>query len=235
MLGHHRCEDFLQFSWQWLLLLRNTGSRVRARLWPRGSVASQRVGSSRTRNQTRVACIGRQILNHWTTREVPTWGALISRLPKYGTRVRLPHSPANHLCESPLLDLEWLRGGSFVWVISESQDMQQVPICGSELACNDLIVPGDSEGRRGSRVSRPEEALPFWDLLLSTEWGFGGCFWFGNCSQSVFGAVFQSQHSQAELGWRGNSAPGPWKKRSVWFHYLIRLKNAHRRVLNKRW
>ena len=33
----------------------------------------------------------------------------------------------------------------------------------------------------------------------------------------------------------GNSAPGPWKKRSVWFHYLIRLKNAHRRVLNKRW
>ena len=55
--------------------------------------------------------------------------------------------------------LLWLH--FYVLVISESQDMQQVPICGSELACNDLIVPGGSEGRRGSRVSRPEEALPF--------------------------------------------------------------------------
>ena len=29
------------------------------------------VGSSRTRAQTRVPCIARQILNHWTTREAP--------------------------------------------------------------------------------------------------------------------------------------------------------------------
>ena len=27
--------------------------------------------SSRTRDRTHVPCIGRQILNHWTTREVP--------------------------------------------------------------------------------------------------------------------------------------------------------------------
>ena len=30
----------------------------------------QHVGSSRPRDRTRVLCIGRQILNHWTTREV---------------------------------------------------------------------------------------------------------------------------------------------------------------------
>ena len=33
--------------------------------------------SSTTRDQTRIPCIGRQILNHWTTREVPTEGVLM--------------------------------------------------------------------------------------------------------------------------------------------------------------
>ena len=36
-----------------------------------GLVAPRHVESSRTRDQTRVPCIGRWILNHWTTREVP--------------------------------------------------------------------------------------------------------------------------------------------------------------------
>ena len=36
-----------------------------------GLVALRPVGSSPTRNQTSVPCIGRWILNHWTTREVP--------------------------------------------------------------------------------------------------------------------------------------------------------------------
>ena len=35
------------------------------------ALAVLHVESSRTRDQTRVLCIGRQILNHWTTREVP--------------------------------------------------------------------------------------------------------------------------------------------------------------------
>ena len=35
-----------------------------------GLVAPRHVGSSRTRARTRVPCIGRQILNHCTTREV---------------------------------------------------------------------------------------------------------------------------------------------------------------------
>ena len=35
-----------------------------------GLVALRQVGSSQTRARTRVPCIGRRILNHWTTREV---------------------------------------------------------------------------------------------------------------------------------------------------------------------
>ena len=34
-----------------------------------GVVASQHVGSSQTRGGTHVPCIGKQILNHWTTKE----------------------------------------------------------------------------------------------------------------------------------------------------------------------
>ena len=40
-------------------------------MWHTGSVAPRHVGSSWTRAQTRVSCIGRWILNHCTTREVP--------------------------------------------------------------------------------------------------------------------------------------------------------------------
>ena len=39
-------------------------------LWLTGFVVLQHVGSSQTRDQTGVPSIGRQILNHWTTREV---------------------------------------------------------------------------------------------------------------------------------------------------------------------
>ena len=54
------------------------GSRAQAQqLWRTGLVAPRHVGSSRTRARTHVPCIGRQILNHCTTREVPrdnfTW------------------------------------------------------------------------------------------------------------------------------------------------------------------
>ena len=71
------CADF---SFQWLLLLRSTGSRragfsscgMQAQeLWRMGLVASRHMGSSRTRDWTHVPCTGRQILNHCATREVP--------------------------------------------------------------------------------------------------------------------------------------------------------------------
>ena len=42
-------------------------------LWRTGLVALRHVGSSWTRAQNRVPCIGRWILNHCTTREVPIW------------------------------------------------------------------------------------------------------------------------------------------------------------------
>ena len=41
-----------------------------SRCWPTGLVAPRYVGSSRTGDQTSVPWIARQILNHWTTREV---------------------------------------------------------------------------------------------------------------------------------------------------------------------
>ena len=57
------------------LLLRSTGSRREGSAvvahWLTGPVAPRHVGSSQTRARTRVACIGRQILNHCATREAP--------------------------------------------------------------------------------------------------------------------------------------------------------------------
>ena len=41
--------------------------------WHTGLVAPRDVESSLTRDQTRVPCIGRQIPNHWTTREAQIW------------------------------------------------------------------------------------------------------------------------------------------------------------------
>ena len=62
------------FSLWWLLLVWSTGSRAWAQLlWRVGLVAPQHVECSWTRDRTLVPCLGRQILNHWTTREVPVW------------------------------------------------------------------------------------------------------------------------------------------------------------------
>ena len=69
------------FSLRWVLLLRSTGSRYSGfsscgaqaqQLWHKGLVTPQHVGSSRARDQTHVPCVGKWILNHCTTREVPT-------------------------------------------------------------------------------------------------------------------------------------------------------------------
>ena len=54
------------------LELRLSSCDARAQqLWRKGLVASRHAGSSRTRDRTHVPCIGRRILNHCTTREVP--------------------------------------------------------------------------------------------------------------------------------------------------------------------
>ena len=83
---------YVGFSLWWLLLLLSTGSRhagfsscgmcvqqlrlagSRAeaqQLWHTDFVAPQHVGSSQIRARAHVPCIGRRILNHCTTREVP--------------------------------------------------------------------------------------------------------------------------------------------------------------------
>ena len=56
----------------WAQQLWLVGSRARAQqLWHTGLVALWLVGSSWTRDRTCVPCIGRQIFNHCTTRQVP--------------------------------------------------------------------------------------------------------------------------------------------------------------------
>ena len=49
-------------------------------LWHTGLVAPRHVGSSQTRAQTHVPCIGRRILNHCTTREVRVSGSYCSSI-----------------------------------------------------------------------------------------------------------------------------------------------------------
>ena len=58
----------------WLLLFWLTDSTVQAQyLWYRVLAAPRYVESSRTGDQISVSCIGRQIINHWTTMEVHCW------------------------------------------------------------------------------------------------------------------------------------------------------------------
>ena len=65
------CLQCAGFSLRWLLLLLSMGSRVWAQqLWRTGLVALRHVGSSWTRDRTRIPCIGKWFLNHWTTRNV---------------------------------------------------------------------------------------------------------------------------------------------------------------------
>ena len=90
------------FSLRWLLLLWSTGSRHAASVvvthglsscrsralerrlsscGARAWVAPRHVGSSQTRDRTRVPSIGRQILKHCVTREVPFLHSVLSLLP----------------------------------------------------------------------------------------------------------------------------------------------------------
>ena len=64
--------------------LRLAGSRAQVQqLWRTGLVALWHVGSSQTRAQTHVTCIGRWILNHCTTREAEENAILHSCMLKY--------------------------------------------------------------------------------------------------------------------------------------------------------
>ena len=68
-LGHEGCSS----CGAWAQQLRLAGSRAQVQqLWLMTLVALWHVGSSWTRDQTHVSCIGRLILNHWITREPHT-------------------------------------------------------------------------------------------------------------------------------------------------------------------
>ena len=54
-----------------------------------GLAAPQRVGSSWIRDRTRVPCIGRRILNHCATREVPKASRLLSLDPLHHRLLRV--------------------------------------------------------------------------------------------------------------------------------------------------
>ena len=51
-----------------------------------GLAAPWHVESSQTRDQTSVPCIGRQILNHWTTRKVPKPLHFNTKIPLFSKR-----------------------------------------------------------------------------------------------------------------------------------------------------
>ena len=75
----------------WLLLLLSTGSRAWARfLWCSGLVGLQHVESSRSRDRTHVPCVGRQILNHCTTREVQIQEDILNDLSQSELLERTP-------------------------------------------------------------------------------------------------------------------------------------------------
>ena len=63
------------FSLRWLLL-QSMGSRVQAqKLWCMGLCSPKTRANLLDRGLTHVSCIGRQTLNHWTTKEAPRAGS----------------------------------------------------------------------------------------------------------------------------------------------------------------
>ena len=76
-------------------------SRAQAQsLWHKGLIAPKHVGSSQTRDQTRVSFTGRRILYHWTTREAQSWGYLKQTLFRHWRQVQKTFSKP---------DAEWCR------------------------------------------------------------------------------------------------------------------------------
>ena len=105
------------FSLRWLLFVAEhgfqarrlqqlwlTGSRAQTqKLWRTGLVAPPHVGSCRTRTRTRFPCIGRRILNHCATREVPvgSFEASFLHIQMSPERSIKTHSPFTQLSSYP--------------------------------------------------------------------------------------------------------------------------------------
>ena len=120
------------FSLQRLLLLRSTGSRAHRLqwLWLAGLVALAapvHVGYSGTRYQTHVLYIGRQIFNHWTTREVP------SHISVLRTSGAWDWDDRTHIISSHL------RGLCFITFIFHLQSHS--PSCSTGKVCKSISCP----------------------------------------------------------------------------------------------
>lgn len=64
----------LQLLW---LLSKGSGARELQQWWCLGSWIPQHVESSQTKDRTQVPCLGRSILNHRPTREVPVFSYIL--------------------------------------------------------------------------------------------------------------------------------------------------------------
>ena len=142
------------FSLRRLLLLGSAGFRVCAQeLWLVGLAAPGHVGSSWTRDQTRVSCAGRRILHPWTIREAPecvlkgdsfkTLNGNQGRLP--ATCLVGPHPEASH---------EWV----WVVIVHRSHGVASslvAPRCWNQCPAQSRSSLGEGKSAgRGPRVQR---------------------------------------------------------------------------------
>ena len=119
-------------------------------MWRTGLVAPQHVGSSQTRAQTRVPCIGRQILNHCTTREALYYLLNVSRPCPSSLQPRLCLSPHPAWCGLGQLLPPILSASSF--------PLKSTP------ACPPVVLLGSAFAR-----FFPHEKFPQWLLSNKAE------------------------------------------------------------------
>ena len=122
-----------------------------------GFVAPPYVGSSQSRGRTRVHCIGRQILNHWATREVKKlpfniWGSCGPFSPRCALSVYI-YIIGSQICLSFLasqLALKLLLGvviyptQRLLWVICGFSELYPVTLYVDTLLLPESQLPGRS-------------------------------------------------------------------------------------------
>jgi len=111
-------------------------------LWPRGLVSPRHGGIFPDRDQSYVSCLGRWILNHWTTREVPRlvfWPKEVWHVSVTGT---VPSFPHRVLTLRPPLHLQFSQPP---WEVRRER----------------LLHIRDLELRQGGQLARPRSCLKF--------------------------------------------------------------------------
>ena len=127
------------------------------------------MGSSQTRARTRVPCIGRWILNHCTTMEVP--GTDFLKVVFMGRE--MPPSSILRMCNPRQ---------NTAWVTHHLNWPETLPVLTQKVPCPEETPQAKRDGwssspSRGHRVSPYHSAAFWWEwvwqaLLLSTHFGF---------------------------------------------------------------